>query len=62
MVKRIFEATSSLKSIENSLDSCQVLSTEKQSALKGGCSNCEDNRRPPRIDSSAGSQSNTSKG
>jgi hypothetical protein len=51
MVKNVLETKSSLKSIEKMLDKNQILSTEKQSELKGGCSACEDNRRPPRVDS-----------
>lgn len=47
MVKNILETKSTLKSIEKSLDKSQVLSAEKQRELKGGCSACEDNRRPP---------------
>ncbi len=51
MVNRNLETKSTLKSIEKTLDQNQVISTEKQCELKGGCSNCEDSRRPPRIDS-----------
>jgi hypothetical protein len=49
MIKNIKEVTSSLKNIEKTLEKSQVLSTEKQCELKGGCSACEDNRRPPHI-------------
>jgi hypothetical protein len=40
----------SLKDIKKSLDANEQLTTEKQCDLKGGCTNCEDGRRPPRAD------------
>jgi hypothetical protein len=42
-------AKPSLKDIKKSLEAAQQLTAEKQCNLKGGCVNCEDNRRPPRI-------------
>jgi hypothetical protein len=49
MVNRNLETKSTLKSIEATLDKNQVVSSEMQCELKGGCSNCEDSRRPPRV-------------
>lgn len=49
MVKNYAEPKSTLKSIEKTLENAQILTIEKQCELKGGCSNCEDNRRPPRV-------------
>ena len=56
MVNRNLETKSTLKSIEATLDKKQVISTEKQCELKGGCSNCEDSRRPPRINGGGNNQ------
>jgi hypothetical protein len=49
--KNVLDTQSTLKNVEKTLDKKQVLTTEKQCELKGGCSNCEDNRRPPRYSS-----------
>ena len=54
MVKSILETKPTLKSIEKTLDTNQILTNEKQCELKGGCTNCEDNRRPPRINGGTG--------
>ncbi len=42
-------AKPSLKDIKKSLEAAQQLTADAQCNLKGGCVNCEDNRRPPRI-------------
>ncbi|MBL7816088.1 MAG: hypothetical protein JNL70_13810 [Saprospiraceae bacterium] len=49
MIKVTTETKPTLKSIEKSLDKNQVLTTDNQCDVKGGCSSCEDNRRPPRV-------------
>ena len=49
MVKNMLETKPSLKSIEKTLNEVQILDAAKQCDIKGGCSNCEDNRRPPRV-------------
>ena len=49
MVKVIKQSEVSLKSIEQSLDKSQKLTTDMQLDLKGGCSNCQDLRRPPSL-------------
>ena len=43
----------SLKDIQKSLDATQQLTAKSQGDIKGGCSNCQDIRRPPSTDSSS---------
>ncbi len=52
----------SLKDIKKSLDASQQLTADMQCNLKGGCVNCEDNRRPPRADSDFGKGSGRGNG
>ena len=42
----------SLKDIQKSLDATQQLTAKSQGDIKGGCSNCQDTRRPPSVDGS----------
>ena len=42
----------SLKDIQKSLDADQQLTTKSQGDVKGGCSTCQDIRRPPSTDGS----------
>ena len=41
---------SSLKDIQKSLDATQQLTAKSQGDIKGGCSSCQDIRRPPSAD------------
>jgi hypothetical protein len=39
-----------LQALAGTLNSNQALSSKQLCNIKGGCSSCEDTRRPPRID------------
>ncbi len=48
MRKKLTESKLSLQMIEKELDATQKLMPNVQYEVRGGCTPCEDNRRPPR--------------
>jgi hypothetical protein len=45
-----------LQELAATLTKSELLSNNEQCAVKGGCSSCEDTRRPPRVHGNGGNQ------